>query len=116
DGDGKIDLLCTPNTGDLRHWVRLSTGTGLAAPIVLGTIQCIGGDFTWANFNGDGRPDLICNAPTARSVRLSAGNALGTFIPLPTFAPANSTSTWADFNGDGMADLLVDQSAAPFNH
>jgi len=116
DGDGKIDLLCTPNTGDLRHWVRLSTGTGLAAPIVLGTIQCIGGDFTWADFNGDGRPDLICNAPTARSVRLSAGNALGTFIPLPTFAPANSTSTWADFNGDGMADLLVDQSAAPFNH
>jgi len=116
NGDGLIDLACTPNTGDLQHWVRLSTGTQLAPPIALGTNTCPDGSFAWTDFNGDGRDDLTCLAPTQRWARLSTGTALGSQLPLANFNPVSSSSTWVDFNGDGMADLAIDQSGAVFGH
>ncbi|NUN99154.1 MAG: VCBS repeat-containing protein [Saprospiraceae bacterium] len=67
--------------------------------------------YSWADFNGDGRQDLMCDqtvSPYEHWVLLSNGKQLGSPISLTRYGTETSQYTWADFNGDGMADLLVD--------
>jgi FG-GAP-like repeat len=60
-----------------------------------------------ADFNGDGKPDLLCSDGT-----LSLGNGDGTFQPsmqVPIDSPqsiAGAVVAVADFNGDGKPDVL----------
>jgi hypothetical protein len=56
-----------------------------------------------ADFNGDGKPDLLCSDGT-----LSLGNGDGTFTLSTPVSLNNSQgiAAVADFNGDGKADVL----------
>jgi hypothetical protein len=71
----------------------------------------VGGSLTAAlvaDFNGDGRPDLV--AATGNAVVVLPGNGDGSFRPQPVFpaGPSPQAVTEADVNGDGRPDLLVD--------
>ena len=62
-----------------------------------------------ADFNNDGRIDLVVANPTADSVNVLLGNGDGTFqSPLPSAAGANPRSiAVGDFNADGKLDLAA---------
>ena len=69
-----------------------------------------------ADFNGDGKPDLVYNilqpAPTGG---VSIGNGDGTFQPgLELSYPASGPFLVGDFNGDGKADLIFSESFAVY--
>ena len=63
-----------------------------------------------ADFNGDGRPDVVSSNQDANTVSLFL-RGTGGFTPesgSPFSAPgATSNGTVADFNGDGLADLAI---------
>jgi len=62
-----------------------------------------------ADFNNDGRLDLVVANPTANSVNVLLGNGNGTFqSPLPSAAGTNPRSiAVGDFNADGKLDLAA---------
>lgn len=62
-----------------------------------------------ADFNNDGKLDLVVANPTADSVNVLLGNGNGTFqSPVPSAAGANPRSlAVGDFNADGKLDLAA---------
>lgn len=55
-----------------------------------------------ADFNGDGKPDLLASDGT-----MNLGNGNGTFIPGTNVTlPSGGVSAVGDFNGDGKPDIL----------
>ena len=68
-----------------------------------------------ADFNGDGKPDLVVSDSLNQTVTILTGNGDGTFTagtPVSAGLPAGSTAKLhqvaaADFNGDGKTDLAV---------
>jgi hypothetical protein len=70
------------------------------------------GHATFADFNGDGIPDIAATGDT--TIEISLGKGDGTFAaytPLPNsninFSTANAYILHGDFNGDGKQDLLA---------
>jgi uncharacterized protein (TIGR03437 family) len=102
-GDNKADLIITASSkGD--SFVLPGNGDGtFQAPRMIGS-----GVLRVADFNGDGKPDLLCSG---LAVRLGKGD--GTFgNPIATPAAQNSTAlrfagaiAVGDFNGDGKLDV-----------
>jgi len=116
NGDGKADMLCDDTAG--RHWYRLSTGNGNFG----GSVHYLsgwcghGGSYTqWADINGDGKADLLCDDTAGRHwVKLSAGNGKftnGRHYMSSWCGHSGSRTNWADVNGDGKADILCDDTA-----
>jgi hypothetical protein len=112
DGDGKPDLVLgvvqPSGTVSSAVWLK-NTGGSFAAPITLAsTYNAI---FTVADLNGDGKPDLIYEAPgppQVMHVLLNQGNGqfkdqvaggLNGLIGIPNVL---------DFNLDGLADLVLE--------
>src|SRR5215831_2637703 len=103
NGDKKADLIITaPFNGD--SFVLPGNGDGtFQAPRMVGS-----GVLRVADFNGDGKPDLLCAGLVVRP-----GNGDGTFgSPLVTPAAQNFTAlnfagaiAVGDFNGDGKLDI-----------
>jgi uncharacterized protein (TIGR03437 family) len=103
DGDKKTDLIITaPYKGD--SLVLSGNGDGTFQPP-----RMIGrGVLRVADFNGDGKPDLLCSGLVVR-----LGNGDGTFTnPIATPAAQNFTAlnfagaiAVGDFNGDGKLDV-----------
>src|SRR5215471_9719546 len=103
DGDKKADLIITaPFNGD--SFVLRGNGDGTFQPP-----RMIGrGVLRVADFNGDGKPDLLCAGLVVR-----LGNGDGTFgNPIVTPAAQNFTAlnfagaiAIGDFNGDGKLDV-----------
>jgi hypothetical protein len=110
NGDGKADILIdtsyvSSNTGwqiylsngdgSFRLGSSLPASTGWVNPLV-------------ADFNGDGKADILINTGAGWVPYLSNGD--GTFRPGSLLA--NSAQSVrplvADFNGDGKADILID--------
>jgi FG-GAP-like repeat len=61
-----------------------------------------------ADFNGDGKPDILCSDGT-----LNLGNGDGTFrLGTPVSTASGVPVAVADFNGDGKIDILEDQAAS----
>lgn len=123
NGDGRDDLLCwyapagNPATG--QYVAVLSNGNGsfsVSSPWpTSGTTYCYsstqGANLLIADFDGDGRKDLLCpNSNGTFVVAFSKGD--GTFTAAPswpapgtTFCAGNSLEV-ADVDGDGRADLI----------
>jgi hypothetical protein len=66
-------------------------------------------DVAVADFNGDGKLDLVTANGNQNSVSVLLGNGDGTFQTAHNFAAGNSAVSVAvgDFNGDGIPDLAV---------
>ena len=123
NGDGNFDIVCatltTPASGNpqLGATVLLGLGNGtFKAPVSTNIGSAAGltaadAVFSFGDFNGDGKPDLVSAFGTA------LGNGDGTFgtsTPLPFKTPATSTATpvapefaVADFSGDGNLDIAT---------
>jgi hypothetical protein len=72
----------------------------------------VGGDpyfLVWADFNGDGIPDLAVPDNSSSAVRVFLGNGDGSFQPYRSMSVTNSPTSVVvgDFNGDGRPDLAV---------
>jgi uncharacterized repeat protein (TIGR01451 family) len=109
--DGKPDLALTnsalSNTASSSIKVLLGAGDGEFQPAVSYSINGSVNGLAGADFNGDGKEDLVVAA--GGSPMLLLGNGDGTFqnpIPLSVGLQAASPVA-ADFNGDGKADLVL---------
>jgi hypothetical protein len=104
DGDGKQDICLV---GGGRVAVLQNGGESLnefVVPGISGARSAV-----WADYNGDGRPDLLVVTPTGP--RLFTNTATGfrddTHL-LPRGAMIGATAAaWLDVDGDGRPDLLV---------
>jgi hypothetical protein len=108
NGDGKLDIAAgiaisqpppTTETG-----ILYGNGDGTFQPVVFpATLNGFAAAYT-ADFNNDGKPDLLSGNQVA------LGNGDGTFTLLPPLSQTGIlnfyVSAIADFNGDGKLDLL----------
>jgi hypothetical protein len=98
NGDGKPDVLAEPTPANV-PFSYLGHGDGtFSAGIMSGGIAY----GTLADFNGDGKLDLLQGTDTG--VQLGHGD--GTFGPLLPFPAGFSGGLVGDFNGDGKLDVL----------
>src|SRR5215469_5988405 len=115
NGDGNLDIAvglagtAPPQVPSTQ--VLFGNGDGTFQPILTPpTLANIYTQFT-ADFNSDGKPDLIgsisqpCSTCT-NSFQVAPGGVNGTFSLLPAM-PLTSVLAVADFNGDGYPDLFV---------
>jgi hypothetical protein len=120
NGDGKVDLATTnPNSNNIL--VLLGTGTGSFGavtnfPAGNGLIGWDPWTITHADFNGDGKADLVVTNPAAHSISVLLDTGTGSFGAATNFALGGNDPVCiisADFNGDGKADLATanDQSS-----
>jgi sugar lactone lactonase YvrE len=107
NGDGKLDLAVSSigsnynSPGTTTIFLGNADGTFSSAYTATG----VGNVFAAADFNGDGKLDLLVNEGSTTTVILH-GNGDGTFAqPLATGLPA--TLAVADLNGDGIPDLVL---------
>jgi FG-GAP-like repeat len=104
DGDGKQDICLV---GGGRVAVLQNGGESLNEFVLPGVAgaRCA----VWADYNGDGRPDLLVVTPSGP--RLFTNHATGfrddtQLLPREVLAGATAAA-WIDFDGDGRPDLLV---------
>jgi hypothetical protein len=106
DGDGKIDLCLV---GSTRIALLQNGGDSLNEIALPGTLSgCRSA--VWADYNGDGLPDLLLVTPTGPRLYTNLGN--GNFQDdthlLPKEACYDCTAiAWIDYDGDGRPDILM---------
>ncbi len=106
DGDGKLDIcLCGANKVSLMQQAE-DGFTEVTLPGLVGGARSA----VWADYNGDGLPDLLLATPTGPKLYTNLGK--GAFRDdsrlLPKEAAYNLTAAaWGDFNGDGKPDILL---------
>jgi hypothetical protein len=114
NGDGKLDYMASYwidlNAHQLGTKVYLGNGDGTFQPganINLGS----GNGSTIADFNHDGKVDLVAWSETTGAIKVFLGNGDGTFQAAQTFVPATGGTLFGlvlgDFNGDGYDDLAL---------
>jgi hypothetical protein len=112
NSDGNLDVVVSGDTNDI--WVLFGNGNGTFQPAATYTIS--GANFyALADFNGDGKPDILAVGGSTIYVLLNNGD--GTFgAPVSTAISSNAPAAIAigDFNGDGKADISL-PVAAPQN-
>jgi hypothetical protein len=104
DGDGKLDLCLI---GGGRIVILLNNGDSLSEitlPGVFGARSAV-----WADYNGDGKPDLFLATATGPRLFTNLGGTLrDDSALLPQEGPWNLTAAaWIDYDGDGRPDLLL---------
>jgi len=117
DGDGKLDLVLsveqTPSGILALLWLKNEGGGNFAAPVTLAKAT-YDGAFVVADFNGDGKPDILYfyynNATNVRAVHTLINKGSGSFKDEAT--PGLSGVSLAvinsiDFDLDGIPDLVV---------
>jgi FG-GAP-like repeat len=113
NGDGKLDLaVAEGNYPNAQVSVELGKGNGtFGAPIVsaLNTSSTNPNLMLTADFNGDGKPDLVVQDDYGNGFQVLLGRGDGSFetpVDNPLAYQVLSFVT-ADFNRDGKADLAV---------
>jgi uncharacterized protein (TIGR03437 family) len=115
NGDGNLDIV-TANSGDNTITVLLGNGSGGFAPagsspFAVGTNPA---SVAVADFNGDGKPDIVTANTGADDVTVLLGNGSGGFAaaqgsPFPVGLFPHSVAV-GDFNGDGKPDIVTANS------
>ncbi len=106
DGDGKLDVcLCGANKVSLMQ--QADDGySEVALPGLLGGARSA----VWADYNGDGLPDLLLATPTGPKLYTNLGKAAfrddSKLLPKET-AYNLTAAAWGDFTGDGKPDILL---------
>lgn len=114
DGDGKLDLVLAmeqpSGVGGTLVWLK-NTGGGFAASVTLASIAV--GNLQIADFNGDGKPDILYAVPNASGVAqslhilMNQGNGSFTDQVAGGLNGIVGHGTVLDFNLDGIPDLVV---------
>ncbi len=112
DGDGKLDILVGNAYGEQVAIAR-GNGDGTFQTPIYHNIGQYAQDVAVADFNGDGRPDVVAvNGGAAVLLNDGSANILGA----PTFynvSPDDAAYVAAgDFNGDGKSDFAVTRANA----
>jgi hypothetical protein len=109
NGDGRLDLYAACPAGDAMWFNakdQFQPCMGLKSASLAGA---------WADFDGDGRPDLA--SLSAQGLTLHLQTAPGTFTPTrieeATSVPATASVHVIDLNADGQPDLVVAESGGP---
>jgi len=114
NGDGKMDMAevvynSLSNTNSVNVFLGDGLGGFTTTSIFLWTSNNVTSIIS-ADFNGDGKVDLVVGSKSFRYVIILLGDGLGGFPSLELFATGGSSSasvTSADFNGDGKVDLAM---------
>jgi hypothetical protein len=112
NGDGKTDLAVADGSAVN---ILLGNGDGTFQPPASYSGGALGysNAIAPADFNGDGKPDLVTTSfngyGAAGFANIFIGNGDGTFQPALSYPAGNQPYALAvgDFNGDGRADLAV---------
>ncbi len=111
NGDGKPDLLIQQTTNSPNDISTLTVlpgkGDGTFSTPIITSISGVASVLTTADFNGDGKLDLVIDGGDLYSY-IALGNGDGTFRTGPNdlIAINGRVVGVADFNGDGKPDLL----------
>jgi len=112
DGDGKPDLvLATENTSSVGSnliWLKNVGNGSFAAPVSLAALSAQ--TFSIADFNGDGKPDLLYTASGSPNALHFLFNQGGGSFKDQAVAGLNGIvgpATVTDFNLDGIPDLVI---------
>jgi hypothetical protein len=115
NGDGKLDFV-TANFGSSQVSVLLGNSNGtFQAPMNFNTYKSNISDgnsplsVSVADFDGDGKPDVVVANANSDNVSVLLGNGDGTLQPAVHFAVGRTPYSVAasDINGDGSVDLVV---------
>jgi Bacterial Ig-like domain (group 3)/FG-GAP-like repeat len=123
NGDGELDLAVPTYSGNTNFSaisIELGNGGGTftSAP-TLPLLSQDAGSVAMADFNGDGKPDIVVTLPdtisgasgTLNEMQVMLGNGDGTFTTGQNISIADPFFvTTGDFNGDGIPDLAVANS------
>ncbi|AFU18122.1 Na-Ca exchanger/integrin-beta4 (plasmid) [Bacillus thuringiensis MC28] len=113
NGDGKLDLAITDvDVGANNVSVLLGNGDGTFQPPSSFPVGQSPVGIASADFNGDGKLDLVVANEFSQNISVLLENGDGTFQPAVNFPVGTVGSfplllTVADFNNDGLFDLAV---------
>jgi hypothetical protein len=116
NGDGKLDVAVAgwQTYGAI---VYLGNGDGtLQEPLVFDTDTGTGANsVTAADFNADGKIDLVTTHYFSNAVSVLLGNGDGSFAPPQSFGAGSGpgSATASDVDGDGKLDVVVTNQSPP---
>ncbi|MFT3684662.1 MAG: FG-GAP-like repeat-containing protein [Phycisphaerales bacterium] len=114
NGDGKLDLVISLGSGNTNFGVMLGNGAGgFSAPTYIPIGASPFAIYT-ADFNQDGKADVLALNGSTGAFMLMYGNGNGTFLAPVTIPNGGLANAVGDFNGDGKPDLAV--AAAAFGN
>jgi len=111
NGDGNADLVVGNYSGNDSVRVLLGKGDGTFTPVALSTATSVDPILVaTADFNGDGKADLVIGQYQVAAVQVLLGNGDGTFTSAgetPATGSNPESFAIADFNDDGKPDLAI---------
>ncbi|MGE1049202.1 FG-GAP repeat domain-containing protein [Bacillus sp. GMs2/1] len=110
NGDGKLDLAVTDvDVGANNVSVLLGNGDGTFQPPLSFPVGQSPVGIASADFNGDGKLDLVVANEFSQNISVLLGNGDGTFQAAVSFEVGQSLEVIiaADFNNDGAIDIAV---------
>ncbi|MBP7691614.1 MAG: VCBS repeat-containing protein [Anaerolineales bacterium] len=120
DNDGHLDLLITGATvvnaypqPPANPATRLYRGDGAGAftPVSAGLADVMRGAGVWADYDGDGRADILLTGQGAAGpvTKLYQNGGGGVFTEVAAGFPGllDSAAAWGDYNHDGRPDLFL---------